>query len=846
MTHPDRDGADRDRGRDRASPSRSATPSSRVALPAFEGPLQLLLHLIESRQLDVLTVPLAEVADAYVEHLARHPVDAANLSEFVAIAAQLILLKSRRMLPAEPLPPVPDGDRRARRGGAAPPPARVPRPARRGAWRSASATASRRSCAASRASPTCRSCRPSRCRSRCSSTRSTRWRPSRSRWRRPPEIVAREITIGQQIEVLRQALSQGGRVVLQSILAGCRSRTEATVTFLATLELVRRRQVTRRAGRPLRADRDRGDAGAADRDAADDLDAFYEALLFIAERPLTTAELAELGGVPRLQAEAALTALAERLDRGRARHPAPAQRRRVAARHGARGRRAAGRLRGARGGAPLAGGARGAGRGRLSPALHARRRRARPRRRLGLRHPLAAASAPGGRARAARHARPADPVRDDLHVPRALRPDLARRPAAALERGRAAHRADRAEPSPMASERLQKLIARAGLASRRGAEQLDRRRPRPRQRRGGPARRLGRPGSRPDRGRRPPAAGAVARRSTSRSTSRAASSPRRTTSAAAARWWRWWMRGRRAALAGGPARRRVGGAHDPDQRRRLGEPGRSTRATATSASTRRSSRRRRPARCCTQLRDGVTLDDGPARLLAARFAPPPPEVEREPRRGGRVAAGPDRRGPQARGAAALRRRRRERRAPGADADRAARASPDCERASGAAFVRREVAALAGASRVDEPRRSPSTGRPAPARARSATRWRSGSARRFVDTGLMYRALTLAALERGIDLDDGPALGALADELPDRGRAAAARARTIGARPCCLDGRDVTVDVPRPAGRPRGERRQPPRRGARRDARASSAPRPCAATRSWSAATSAPWSCPTRR
>jgi chromatin segregation and condensation protein Rec8/ScpA/Scc1 (kleisin family) len=56
--------------------------------------------------------------------------------------------------------------------------------------------------------------------------------------------VVREITIGQQIEVLRQALSRGGQVVLQSILARCRSRTEAAVTFLATLELVRRRQVT--------------------------------------------------------------------------------------------------------------------------------------------------------------------------------------------------------------------------------------------------------------------------------------------------------------------------------------------------------------------------------------------------------------------------------------------------------------------------------------------------------------------------------------------------------------------------------------------------------------------------
>jgi segregation and condensation protein B len=46
----------------------------------------------------------------------------------------------------------------------------------------------------------------------------------------------------------------------------------------------------------------------------DDLEAFFEALLFIAERPLTTPEIAELGGVPRLQAEATLGALAEELE----------------------------------------------------------------------------------------------------------------------------------------------------------------------------------------------------------------------------------------------------------------------------------------------------------------------------------------------------------------------------------------------------------------------------------------------------------------------------------------------------------------------------------------------------
>jgi len=50
-----------------------------------------------------------------------------------------------------------------------------------------------------------------------------------------------------------------------------------------------------------------------DHDAPDDLAVFYEALLFIAERPLSSTELGEIGGVPRLQAEAALSSLAERL-----------------------------------------------------------------------------------------------------------------------------------------------------------------------------------------------------------------------------------------------------------------------------------------------------------------------------------------------------------------------------------------------------------------------------------------------------------------------------------------------------------------------------------------------------
>src|SRR2546430_14599034 len=59
----------------------------------------------------------------------------------------------------------------------------------------------------------------------------------------PTEVVAREITIGMQILVLLEALSESGRVILQAVLVGCRSRSEAAVTVLAMLELARRRQV---------------------------------------------------------------------------------------------------------------------------------------------------------------------------------------------------------------------------------------------------------------------------------------------------------------------------------------------------------------------------------------------------------------------------------------------------------------------------------------------------------------------------------------------------------------------------------------------------------------------------
>jgi segregation and condensation protein A len=72
----------------------------RVALDVFEGPLELLLRLIEHQELDITKVSLALVADQYLAHIADlHEIPAASLADFLVIAAKLLAIKSRSLLP---------------------------------------------------------------------------------------------------------------------------------------------------------------------------------------------------------------------------------------------------------------------------------------------------------------------------------------------------------------------------------------------------------------------------------------------------------------------------------------------------------------------------------------------------------------------------------------------------------------------------------------------------------------------------------------------------------------------------------------------------------------------------
>jgi len=66
----------------------------------FEGPLHLLLELIEDEKLDITRVSLAHVADDFLAHIDKEKgIDLGSLSEFLLISSQLILLKSKALLP---------------------------------------------------------------------------------------------------------------------------------------------------------------------------------------------------------------------------------------------------------------------------------------------------------------------------------------------------------------------------------------------------------------------------------------------------------------------------------------------------------------------------------------------------------------------------------------------------------------------------------------------------------------------------------------------------------------------------------------------------------------------------
>lgn len=74
-----------------------------VRLEAFEGPMELLLHLIQVNKIDIYDIPIAALTEQYMAYLAEmRRFDIEVTSEFLVMAATLLLIKSRMLLPKTP------------------------------------------------------------------------------------------------------------------------------------------------------------------------------------------------------------------------------------------------------------------------------------------------------------------------------------------------------------------------------------------------------------------------------------------------------------------------------------------------------------------------------------------------------------------------------------------------------------------------------------------------------------------------------------------------------------------------------------------------------------------------
>ncbi|HSL30591.1 MAG TPA: segregation/condensation protein A [Anaerolineales bacterium] len=220
----------------------------KVQTPVYEGPLDLLLDLIERAELDVTSVSLATVTDQYLgyirglEQLAKHPEE---ISAFLVIAAKLLQIKSEALLPRPPARAAGEEDiaralvdqlklykRFKEIGGwmnerqhanlrtylrVAPPPRVEPK------LDLSSLTLDRLVAAAQMAF-------------------------ARERLKQPLGVIiaAPRITIREKIDLITKVIRESGRSDFRSLLNQGSSRLEVVVTFLAMLELVKRYRIEAR------------------------------------------------------------------------------------------------------------------------------------------------------------------------------------------------------------------------------------------------------------------------------------------------------------------------------------------------------------------------------------------------------------------------------------------------------------------------------------------------------------------------------------------------------------------------------------------------------------------------
>ena len=219
-----------------------------VSLPIFDGPIELLLHLIERQELDITEVSLMAITDQYLRAIeALQEIEPEALADFLVVAARLLYIKSRGLLPQPEVEEEEEKQSEAllqqlldyRRFKAAADElrlrasiglrtnARLAPPQKERRLDLSALTIERLAAAAQRA-----------LRNVASSVA-------------PPSVRAYPITVAEQMAAIlerirSQAGTEGGGdryLSFTALLSQSRSRLEIVVTFLAVLELIKQREI---------------------------------------------------------------------------------------------------------------------------------------------------------------------------------------------------------------------------------------------------------------------------------------------------------------------------------------------------------------------------------------------------------------------------------------------------------------------------------------------------------------------------------------------------------------------------------------------------------------------------
>jgi segregation and condensation protein A len=215
----------------------------KVQTPVYEGPLDLLLNLIERAELDITTVSLASVTDQYLAHInSLEQLNADEISAFLVIAAKLIQIKSEALLPRPPVREAGEEDA----GQALVDQLKLYKRFKEiGEWLHTRQAANLRTYL--RVAP------PPKVEPKLDLSNITLEKLvaaaeevfSREKARKPlgTVIAAPRVTIREKIELITKTLRQVQRTAFSALIKDSKSRLEVVVTFLAMLELIKRYRI---------------------------------------------------------------------------------------------------------------------------------------------------------------------------------------------------------------------------------------------------------------------------------------------------------------------------------------------------------------------------------------------------------------------------------------------------------------------------------------------------------------------------------------------------------------------------------------------------------------------------